>query len=157
MTGGQKYIIILLRYVNTLRKKKKIRLKKRHVKLGTARIEQDEKDVRNIRTCINAWLPEVWRKGHAITNFATSEIEMDDVRDNIIDLKERGEIARNEFVGRFTEMNTKLNHYDPINRQPLKLFEKKTIKKKHSIPEDEDNHSLTFLQRTTRKILICAK
>ena len=140
-----------------IKKEKKRRLKKRHVKLRTARIEQDEKDVRNIITCINAWLPELWRKGHARTNFATGEIAMDDMRDNIIDLKERGEIARNEFVGRFTEESTKLNHYDPINRQPLKLFEKKTIKKKHSIPEDEDNRSLTFLQRTTKKKLICAK
>ena len=62
---------------------------------------------------------------------------MDDMKYDIIDLKERGEIAQDEFVGRFKQDNTKLNYYDPIKRQPLALFEKKTTKKKHSIPEDK--------------------
>ena len=65
------------------------------------------------------------------------ENAMDDRNDGIIDLKKRGEITRNEFVGRFTQENTKLNDLDPIKQQPLKLFEKKTTKKKHSIPEDK--------------------
>ena len=93
--------------------------------------------MRNIITCIDAWLPELWEKGHPITNFATGETVTDDMKDEIIDLKERGEIARDEFVGRFTQDDTKLDYYDQIKRQPLKLFEKKTTKKKHSIPEDE--------------------
>ena len=46
-------------------------------------------------------------------------------------------IARDEFVGTFTKVNTKLNYYDPIKQQLFKLFEKKTTKKNHSIPEDE--------------------
>ena len=49
--------------------------------------------------------------------------------DNIIDLKERGEIARDELTERFTQENTKLNYYHPIKRKPL--FEKKITKKKH--------------------------
>ena len=53
------------------------------------------------------------------------------------DSKERRAIAQDKFVGRFTVENTKLSCYDPIERQPLKLFEMKTAKKKHSIPEDE--------------------
>ena len=69
---------------------------------------------------------------------------MDDRKDDITYLEERGEIARDEFVGRFTQDNTKLNYYDPIKRQPLKLFEKKTAKKKHSIPEDE-GQSFTYI------------
>ena len=57
--------------------------------------------------------------------------------DDITDLKKRGEISRDKFVRKFTEENTKLNYYDPIRQQPLKLFEKKTTKKKHSTPKDE--------------------
>ena len=56
---------------------------------------------------------------------------------DIIDLKERREITRDEFVGRFTQESSKISYYDPIKRQPLKLLQKKTAKKKHSIPEDE--------------------
>ena len=142
--GGQKSIIILLRYCEHLKKKIKMNAKERHIELGTARIERDEEDVRNIITSIVAWIPELWEKGHPITNFATGGIATDDMKDDIIDLKERGEIARDEFVGRFTQDNTKLNYYDPIKRQPLKLFEKKTAKKKHSIPEDE-GQSFTYI------------
>ena len=32
------------------------------------------------------------------------------MKDDIVDLKERGEIARDEFVGRFTQDNIKLNY-----------------------------------------------
>ena len=123
-----------MRYKNTLNKKIK---KAKELELGTARIEQDEEDVRNIITYIDAWLPELWEKGHRITNFDTGETAIDDMKDDITDLKDTGEIARNEFVGKFTQDNTKLNYYNPIKRQPLKLFEKKTTKKKHLIPENE--------------------
>ena len=51
------------------------------------------------------------------------ESATDNMKDDIIDLKGRGEIARDEFVGRFTHENTKLNYYDPVKRQPLKLFD----------------------------------
>ena len=39
---------------------------------------------------------------------------MDDRKDDITYLEERGEIARDEFVGRFTQDNKKLNYYDRI-------------------------------------------
>ena len=115
--------------MNTLTRKCKKKTKERHVELGAARIERDEEDVRNIITCISVWLPNLWEKGHTITKFATGEIVTDNIKDDIIDLKEIGEIARDEFVGRFTQKNRKLNYYE--------LFEKKTTKKKHSIPDDE--------------------
>ena len=81
---------------------------------------------------------------------------MDDRKDDITYLEERGEIARDEFVGRFTQDNKKLNYYDPIKRQPLKLFQKKTTKKKHSIPEDE-GQSFTdiFAMFDERKLDLC--
>ena len=44
------------------------------------------------------------------------ESATDNMKDDIIDLKGRGEIARDEFVGRFTHENTKLNYYDPVKR-----------------------------------------
>ena len=77
------------------------------------------------------------KKSHPIINFATGKIATDDMKYDFIDLKERGEFSPDGFVGKFTQESTKLNYYDPIKRQPLKLFEKKTIKKKHSKPEDE--------------------
>ena len=72
-----------------------------------------------------------------MTNFAVGEIATDNFKDDIIDLKEREKIARYEFVGRFTQENTKSSYYTSIKLQALKMFEKKTTKKKHSIPEDE--------------------
>ena len=59
------------------------------------------------------------------------------------DLKERTEISRDEFVRRFTEESRKLNYYDPIKRQPWKLFEMKTM----SIQSQrmKINRSLKFL------------
>ena len=44
-------------------------------------------------TCINKWLSELWKKGHLITNFLMGQIATDDMKEDIIDLKERGEIA----------------------------------------------------------------
>ena len=75
---------------------------------------------------------------------------------DIIDLKERGEITRDEFVGRFTQESSKISYYDPIKRQPLKLLQKKTAKKKHSIPEDEVQ-SLTniFAMYDKKKLDLC--
>ena len=119
------YIAVLSEHLN---KKTKKKTTERHVELGTARIKRNEEDVRNIITRINAWLPESWEKGHPIKNFATGETATDNM-DNIIDLKERGEIARDELTERFTQENTKLNYYNPIKRKPL--FEKKITKKKH--------------------------
>ena len=81
------YHIVALR--EHLNKKILNKTKERHVDLGTARIEQDEGVVRNIITCIDAWLSELWEKGHPITNFATGEIATDGMKDDIIDLKER--------------------------------------------------------------------
>ena len=100
-------------------------------------MERDEENARNIRTCIDAWVPELWKSGHPITNFATGEIATDEMKDDIIDLKKRGEIARDEFIERFTKENSTLTYYDPIKQQQFKLFEKKVVKNKHSIPEDE--------------------
>ena len=44
------------------------------------------------------------------------ESATDNMKYDISDLKGRGEIARDEFGGRFTQENTKLNYYDPVKR-----------------------------------------
>ena len=77
--------VVVLREHNNRKIKK---AKERHVELGTVRIELEEK----YHVCEN--------KGHPITNFITGEIATDD----IIGLKENGEIARDELVGRYTQI-----------------------------------------------------
>ena len=59
------------------------------------------------------------------------------MKDDTIDSKERGEIAGDEFIVRFTAENTKLNYYDTIKWKPLKLFGKKTTTKKHSAAQEK--------------------
>ena len=140
-----------------LNKKIKKKTKEWHIQLGTVRIERDAGDVRNIITCIDAWLPELWGKGHSITNFASGEVATDDMKNNLADLKERGEIAQDESVGRFTQENTKLSYYDQIKQKSLKLFDKKTTKKKHSVPEDEGQSLTDTFAMNNEKDLICAK
>ena len=142
------HIVALHEYQN---KKISKNTTQKHVDLGVARMERDE-DVRNIRTCIDAWVPELWKSGHPITNFATGEIATDEMKDDIIDLKKRGEIALDEFIERFTKENSTLTYYDPIKRQQFKLFEKKIVKNKHSIPEDE-GQSFTEIFATFDQIM----
>ena len=90
-------------------------------------------------------------KSHPIINFATGETATDDMKDDIIDLMESGEIVRDEFVGRFAQDNTKLNYYDPIKR-PLKLVDKKTTKKKHSIPTQGQSFTDIFAIYDEKKL-----
>ena len=118
-------------------KKIKKKTMQKYVKLDPGRMERDKADVRNIRTCIDTWVPDLWKHGHPMTNFASGEIATDEMVNDIIDLKNRGEVARDEFIQRFTKNDSKLKYYDPIKRNQLGLSEKETKKKKHSIPENE--------------------
>ena len=72
-----------------------------------------------------------------MTNFATGQIATSEMKEDILDLKKRGEGLRDEFVDRITKRDAKFTYYDPIKKQEIKLFEKKKQQKKHSIPEDE--------------------
>ena len=108
-------------------------------------MKHDEADVKNIRTWINIRLPNFWKHGHPITNFTSGEIATDEMINDIIDLENRGEVARDEFIQRFTKNNSKLKYYGLIQRNQLKLFDKETKKKKHSIPEDEGQSSTEIL------------
>ena len=117
----------------------------KHVELSPGRMERDEADVRNIKTCIDTLLQNLWKHGHPISNFASGEIATEEIINDIIDSKNRREVARNEFIQRFKKNYSKLKYDDPIKRNQLKLFEKETRKKKHSIPEDEGQSSTKFL------------
>lgn len=44
--------------------------------------------MRNIKACITALLPELWKKGHPRKFFSTGETAMDDMKD-ITELKEK--------------------------------------------------------------------
>ena len=117
----------------------------KHVELSPGRMERDEADLRNIKTCIDTLLQNLWKHGHPISNFASGEIATEEIINDIIDSKNRREVARNEFIQRFKKNYSKLKYDDPIKRNQLKLFEKETRKKKHSILEDEGQSSTKFL------------
>ena len=89
------HIVALLEHQNKKIKKKTIQ---KHVELGPGRMERDEADVRNVRICIDTWLPNLYKHGNPITNFALCEIATDQMINDIIDLKNRRKVLRNEFV-----------------------------------------------------------
>ena len=80
-------------------------------------------------------------------------IATDEMKDDIIDLKKRGEIAQDEFIERFTKENSTLTYYDPIKWQQFKLFEKKIVKNKQSFTEI----FATFDQKKLDYGLLCDK
>ena len=47
-------------------------------------MDRDEADARNTRACIDTWLPDLWKHGHAITNFASGKIATDEMINGII-------------------------------------------------------------------------
>ena len=54
--------------------------------------------MRNIITCIDAWLPELCEKGHPITSFATGEIATHDMKGDIIDFKKEEKLLEMNFL-----------------------------------------------------------
>ena len=105
-------------------------VKESHVEqLGVARMKRDERDVRNIKSCLDTWLPQLWNPDQSITNIATGVVATKEMTNDTVDMKERGTIARDEFINRFTSESSDLSHYHPIKRQPVKLFNKDKAKK----------------------------
>ena len=88
-----------------------------------------------------------------MASIATGEIATEEMKEDIIDIKERGKIARNEFISRFTKDGSKQSYYDPIKQQPVKLFEKKTDKTKNSITIDECQSFTEIFARFNQKTL----
>ena len=144
------HIVALRDYLN---KKTHKRIDQKHVELGAGRIIRDEVDVSNIKTSIEAWLPEIWKDDKPMINFATGEIATVEMEKDTIDLRKKGEELRDEFIGRITEDDPKLSYYDPIKKQEIKLFEKKKQKKKPSIPEDEGQSFCEILATFDQKKL----
>ena len=63
-------------------------------------MERDKADVKNIRTCIDTWLPVLWEHGLLLRTVpqVSGETATDERKNDIIDLKNRGEVARDEFI-----------------------------------------------------------
>ena len=106
------HIVALREHQNKNIKKKTIQ---KHVELGPGRMQHDEADVRNIRTCIDTWLLDLRKHGHPITNFASGEIAKDKMINDIIDLKNRGEVARDEFIQQYKIDESKSKYYNRSN------------------------------------------
>ena len=88
-------------------------------------MERDEADARNIRTCIDTWLPYLWKHGHAITNLASGEIATDEMTNDIIALKNRGEVARHEFIKRFTKNQLKIEILQSDQTKSVEIVRKR--------------------------------
>ena len=91
-----RYHIAALREQQNKEIKKKTMQK--HVELSPGRIERDEADVKNIKTCIDTLLQNLCKHGHPISNFASGETATEEIINDIIDSRNRGEVARNEFI-----------------------------------------------------------
>ena len=116
--------------------------KRKHADLGLSRIRRDMHDVGHIKSTIDSWLPQLWSSDTPITNISSGMKATEEMRDDIVDIKQRGETARDEFMRRFTTDSATETYYDPIKRQDLKLFKKVKQKKRPTIAEDE-SQSLT--------------
>ena len=105
-------------------------------------MERDERDVLMILSCLRNWVPNLWQPDQKITNIATGKIATEEMTKNVLSVRERGKEAMDMFIKRFTTSeddinNEKLSYYDPIKKQPMKLFNETVIKTKHTIPEDQ--------------------
>ena len=133
-------------YMAALREKMNQKIGKRtkmqHIELGSGRINRDINDVLNITHCLESWIPQLWNPDTPITNISSGVKATSDMKDDVIDLKERGETLRDEFIGRFTRSDSKKSYYDEIKRQEMKLFKAPKQEKKRTIADNE-NQSLT--------------
>ena len=60
-----------------------------------------------------------------------------------LDIKEKGEVARDKFIESITSIDNKQSYYSPIKKQNIKLFNIKSSKKKQSIIAVDEYQSLT--------------
>ena len=66
------HIVALREHQSKKIKKKTIQ---KHAELGPGRMERDEADVRNIRTCIDTWLPDLWKHGILLRTFPQVKLQ----------------------------------------------------------------------------------
>ena len=105
-------------------------------------MHRDRRDVENIKNILDLWLPTMWNPDTVITNISSGLQATTEMTNDIIDIKQRGEIARDSFINRFTVEGTKESYYDPIKHQDVKLFKPSKSERKSIIAEDE-SQSLT--------------
>ena len=75
---------------------------------------------------------------------------------NTLNIKERGQQAMNEFIGRFTlpeDTITGMSYYAPLKNQAVNLFKEGNTRKKISLPEDEGQTFADILSMFDNKSL----
>ena len=86
--------------------KKKIRKQTRNLsrELGVQKIGKDENDVRSIQTCLERWVPDLWKPTQPIVQFSTGADEM---RNDTLDTQMRGASERDNFLAALTSDDSK--------------------------------------------------
>ena len=81
----------------------------------------------------------MWNSDQVISNIATGKIATEAMRKNTSSLKEQGQQAIGEFIGRFTLLeDTATNtYYTSIKKQAVNLFKEDNTKIKRSVPKDQ--------------------
>ena len=72
--------------------------------LAHEEMKRDERDLQIILTFLKNWTPNMWHSDQPISNIATGKITTEAMSKNILSLKERGQQATTEFIGRFSEI-----------------------------------------------------
>ena len=95
-------------------------------------MEREERDVLMILSCLRNGVPNLWQPDQKITNIATGKIATEEMTKNVLSVRGRGKEAMDMFIKRFTTSeddinNEKLSYYDPIKKQPMKLFNETVI------------------------------
>ena len=109
----------------------------KHIELGAGRMQRDERDVCMIKSCLERRLSDMWDPTKRITNLATGVTADEEMTRDTLDIKEKGEVARDKFIESITSIENKQSYYSPIKKQNIKLFNIKSSKKKQSIAVDE--------------------
>ena len=66
-------------------------------------MQRDERDVSNVKDCIETWLPSLWHPEQEITSISSGCKATIEMRDEIVGkLKRSGEAERDEFLKRIT-------------------------------------------------------
>ena len=76
--------------------------KRKHADLGLSRMRRDMHDVGHIKSTIDSWLPQLWSSDTPITNISSGMKATEEMRDDIVDIKQRGETEYDDFMRRFT-------------------------------------------------------
>ena len=78
--------------------------------------------MRSIHTCLERWVPDLWKSTQPIVQFSTGVPATDDMRDNTFDIQVRGTTDRDNFLAALTSEDSKGVYYGKIEKKQVKLF-----------------------------------